>query len=125
MIKILYQEYYSDLMCQEKTKTFYSLNALKDWIFQQMVQPYDRKFAMFFPLPKTMERIARTGPCSIELCTGSSSGLIIRIDQIENEIGIIFSDGKHTSGEKYWNEEIKGWLEECEKFRIHPSFKFA
>lgn len=121
MIKIYYDEYLNDF-CHKKgqTKTFSDLGELKNWIFGKMKQPYDTPYAMYFPDPRKKDQ----EPSSIDFQEYRGS-MQVWIHQIQNENGIIFSDGTLTSGQKHWNDEIKNWLIECNEFKKKPTFNFV
>ena len=44
---------------------------------------------------------------------------------MENDKGIIFSDGKRTCKQCHWNDEVKKWLTNLEQRRKQPKFKFV
>lgn len=121
MIRIYYEEYYNDYKKEYYEKEFRNLTDLEDWIFWQMKRPYDHKdktnrYAMFFP--------HLTEPSRIEF-TPTWGGPSYWIDMIENDFGIMFSDGKYTNGYTHWNDEVKEWLAHCDKRRDTPEFKFV
>ena len=120
MIKVDYEIYHNDYRRSDKVITFGSLDELKDWLFGQMKRPYNDSYAMYFPNPNR----ADAEPSSIEIHPDFGEPTIL-IHQIENENGIIFSDGRHTSGQKHWNNQIKEWLVLCNNFKKAPQFKFA
>lgn len=126
MIRIKCEHYWNDFIRKNEIKTFASLDALADWIFGQMQQDYtgSHSCVMSFPTPEAAKRIGETGPWRIEFTPqrGSES---IWIYCIENSDGIIFSDGRFTSGQKHWTTEVQQWLTACEARRRGPTFNFV
>lgn len=127
MIKIDYEEYYSDSNRMFKKVEFKSLKELADWIFENVRNGYSDKsrgrYLLWFPTPQKMERIKNDGPARIEFRPLNSSSYIW-IHMITNGKRIIFSDGKLTEGRTYWNQAVRKWLEECEYRQYHPGFVF-
>jgi len=125
MIKIKYERYWNDFIRKNEEKTFVDLDALANWIFGQMQQDYTKdSLVMSFPTPEKVKRIKASGPYRIEFKPqrGEESFWIYLI---ENSDGIIFSDGKFTSGQKHWSSEVQAWLTACEKRRTCPTFNFV
>lgn len=121
MLKIKYEQVspVNDENNKHLEKSFISLETLENWIFDQMSQDYtgDSK-AMSFP------RLASpNGPSCISF-TPTCTGEKYCIHQIENGIGIVFSDGTHTAGQKHWSKDIQTWLTHCEERRRNPTFNF-
>lgn len=126
MIKIFYEEYYNDFKRTQKTNTFSDLQQLADWIFEQMQLDYTKEtWALFFPTPEILERLHEAGPCRIEFHPYRCGGPTYWIRKIESGEGILFSDGTYTAGQRYWNEEIKKWLRECDHRKKNPTFHFV
>ena len=124
-MKVIFEKYINDYNRKSETKTFASLTELENWIFGQMQQDYSRnRYAMWFPLPESVEKYKQDGPGRIEFrpCRGGED---IWIHQIEGNDGIIFSDGRFTSGQKYWTIDVQNWLVHCEQRRKNPKFNFA
>lgn len=124
-MKVIFEKYIDDYNCKSETKTFTSLTELESWIFGQMQQDYARnRYAMWLPLPESVKKYKQDGPGSIEFrpCCGGES---ILIHQIESNDGIIFSDGRFTSGQKHWTIAVQNWLVHCEQRRKNPKFNFA
>ena len=121
---VKYERYWNDYHRKDETKTFLNLAELENWIFNQMQQDYTKDFVMSFPTPKKASRIKATGPWSIEFhpTWGEEN---IYIHKIENSTGIIFSDGRFTSGLKHWTHEVQEWSTHCEEHRKNPKFNFA
>lgn len=116
MISIRYEEYYNDFKRKNYEKRFKDLEELEEWIFGQMRQDYSKElYIMYFP------RKEASSIDFIPFCGGPS----IFIHQIENEEGILLSDGEFTSGQKHMSHKIKEWCEHCEERRKAPKFKFV
>lgn len=125
MLRVKYERYLNDFHHKSETKSFADLIELESWMFGQMQQDYSGdKGAMSFPTPRKAKRIGENGPWCIELrpVYGEEQ---IWIHQIETPNGIIFSDGRFTSGKKYWTGEVQEWLMHCEQRRKNPQFNFA
>ena len=112
MYTIKYEEYINDYMRKSYTKTFSSLSAIEDWMFDQMQQSYDR---MWFP---------KTEPSRIEINPGRHSPNIW-IYLISSSRGIEFSDGRFTNGQKHWSKEVQAWLKHCNERKNTPQFTFV
>lgn len=120
MITVCYEEYHNDYFRKEHEKRFANLAELEEWIFGQMKQDYSDKekgwLRMFFPVHETPSRIGFTPQWGGPNCW---------IHQIESERGIIFTDGRHTAGQKHWNQEVRDWLKHCKERQYSPKFVFA
>lgn len=119
-----FERYWNDYRRKDETKTFSGLAELENWMFGQMQQDYTKDFVMTFPTPAAAVRIKADGPWAIEFRPkwGDEN---IWIHLIENDAGIIFSDGKFTAGLKHWIREVQEWLTHCEERRKSPKFNFA
>lgn len=101
---------------------FAGLDDLEDWIFGQMRCGYSDKHAMSFPDGDAFRGIVFLpyGP--------DGNGFLyscIRIHRIDNEDGIIFSDGYTTNGQEHCSKEVQEWLEGCRKRQMEPKFHFV
>lgn len=47
------------------------------------------------------------------------------IYQIENENGIVFSNGKYTDGQKFCSKKVNDWLSECQEKMKSRRFNFV
>lgn len=122
MIKIKYEEVspVNDDYNKHLEKSFIALETLENWIFDQMSQNYaDNPHIMSFTNPKSPN-----GPSCISF-TPAYGGENYRIHQIETDMGIIFSDGTHTAGQKHWSKDVQNWLMHCEERRKNPTFTFV
>lgn len=124
MIKIKYERYWNDFTRKNEEKTFPDLDALADWIFSQMQQDYTKDFVMSFPTPEKVKQINENGPYRIEF-KPTRSGESFWIYLIENANGIIFSDGRFTSGRKHWSTVAQEWCTACDRRQHAPTFNFV
>ncbi len=126
MIKVGYEKYWCDFHRQSEEMNFSTLEELENWIFSQMEVKYsdDGSHLMSFPTPVKVERIRENGPWTIEF-TPTTTGPTIWIHQIEDENGIIFSDGKLTCGLRHWSKAVQEWLIHCDKRQHNPQFNFV
>lgn len=124
MFRVKYERYWNDYRRRHEEKHFSDLAELEEWIFGQMQQNYTNPSAMSFPTPKKAERIKADGPWSIEFrpVWGEEN---IWIHLIESPSGIVFSDGKFTSGQKHWSKAVQEWLTRCDQRQNAPKFNFA
>lgn len=124
-IKIKYEKYYNDSKKNYYEKEFSSLAQLEEWIFQQIEQIKQNysypDFLICFP-----DLNSQNKTINITLIKDSPS---IWIHQIENEQGILLSDGKYTAGRNHMSNQVKEWCSHCRKRLIaSPSetqFKFV
>lgn len=125
MIRVEYQKYWNDLRTQNGlVKTFYSLKDVENWLFDNASRSRGGYNNLFFPPTVPTNWKANPEPSRIE--THDAEDWDIWIHRIDNENGIIFSDGKYTSGMKHWNEEVKEWLARCaERKADKPQFNFV
>jgi len=116
-------EYWNDYRKRERKERFMDLEHLADWIFDQMQVDYTSKnwrFSLYFPKCETRDRISH-----ISLMP-EYNGPTFWIKLIEEDgLGIIFSDGTFTVGQKYCTKRVKKWLAECDERQHKPTFNFA
>lgn len=122
MLKVKIERYLNDFCRKDETKSFDDLIKLEDWMFGQMQQKHSE--GMRFPTPEAAERIGEKGPWRIEFRPVRGEATIW-IHQIETPCGIIFSDGRYTSGQRHWTEEVQEWLVHCEQRCKNPKFNFV
>ena len=122
MLKVKYERYWNDSYRRNEVLSCSDLDRLADWMFDKIQQDYSK--AMFFPTPEKVAQIGEKGPWKIELRPRWGEEQIW-IHQIENECGIIFSDGKFTSRQKHWSKAVQEWLVQCEERRLRPKFNFV
>lgn len=122
MIKITYEYYCMDYDRQHKlTKTFSDLKDLEDWIFETAIGDVSDCFVLNFPSEENCD------PYRISIKLGYKFGHSHHywIHQIENEKGIIFSDGTYTSKQKHWSKEVIEWCKHCEDKRHNLHYNFV
>ncbi len=125
MITVYYEKYWNDFMRKEETVTFYSLESVADWIFNQMRCDYTKNTHMMsFPTPEAAKRIGEDGPWGIEF-TPEHGGPMFWIHMMKEGEKIIFTDGKMTAGKKHWSQAVKEWLPSCRERQKAPCFDFA
>lgn len=119
MITVRYEEYHNDYHRKDHTMRLANLKDLEDWMFDQMKQDYSSKekgwLYMYFPVDE---------PSRIQF-SPQYGGSNFWIHQIENENGIIFTDGGHTASRKHWSQEVQEWLKHCKERQYAPKFVFA
>ena len=120
MINIKYQIFCTD-HGKHLEKNFQDLTELENWIFNQMRRSYSN---MYFPIGnrKCPDQLLRMD-CIVFLPVEYEGQYLIH--EIENERGIIFSDGLYTNEQKHVSSEIKPWLMHCEERRQNPTFNFV
>lgn len=125
MLRVKFERYWNDYHRRDDSKPFDDFSDLENWLFSQMQQDYiNNSHVMSFPTPAAAKRIHADGPWSIEIQPKYGEEQIW-IHQIESSGRIIFSDGKFTSGKKYWTVDVQDWLTHCEQRRKNPQFNFA
>lgn len=113
MLKVKIEEYHNDNNFHYFTRDFNSLKELQAWVMSQMHVTVlkdwiwlDSKVAYF--------KIQPDGP-----------GWSYKIHQIEDEDGIIFSDGQHTAGQRHIADCVKQWLDDLKQELEAPKFNFV
>ncbi len=123
MYTVYYTEYFDDFMQNNKTKTFSSLEQIKNWLFEYAGY-YKGKLKLIIPDPE--DKLRKTGqPDRIESNPLSPSKPIIWVHKIADEKGIHFSDGHLTCGQRHWNEEIKNFCKNMNKEKNNPTYNFV
>jgi hypothetical protein len=113
MITVKYEEYHNDNCLFHRKKDFTSLDDFETWIKDQMRVDDLCEWIRFNPNVGYME-IQPDGP-----------GWLYSIHQIEDEDGIIFSDGKYTARQKHVADCVRKWMEEFKKHIKSPKFNFV
>lgn len=62
LIRVYCEEYKNDFQKKNCEKTFSDLDELKNWIFNQMKQDYNKYGAMTFPTLKFYNKYGFSGP---------------------------------------------------------------
>ena len=122
MITVSYEEYTNDIFRRPFTKTFGSLRSFEDWFFGLCDRDYDRYISL--PNPDRTD-IWKDGPSRMEVNCMWTQSKCYWVHMISREGKIIFSDGKHTSGQKHWNEETKQLCRDMLERKVHPRFNFG
>ena len=123
MITVKYERYWNDYIRKHEEKSFSSLADLEEWIFGKMQQDYAK--AMSFPTVEAAARIHNEGPWASEFrpVWGEEAFWIHQISYSHG--GIIFTDGKFTSGQRHWSKEVQSWLDHCKERCSAPKFNFS
>lgn len=123
MITVRMIQYWNDYHKKELRERFGCLEELADWIFDQMRADYTSgrgRDLLSFPMCDTDDRIYEIS------VRPEYGGCVFWIKQIEDEnLGIIFSDGTFTAGQKYCTKVVREWLVGCEARKKNPVFDFA
>ena len=107
------EEYICDYNRKNFTKTFYSLEAIEEWLFEMMQWSY--KDHMWFPKERPSRIEINPAPRSPE----------VWIYLITSERGVEFSSGKMTDGQAHWSKRVQEWLKHCDERKNKPNFTFA
>lgn len=125
MVTVYYEKYWNDFCRKQEAKSFRSLEEVADWIFNSMQRDYTGdSVAICFPTPEKAERIHSEAPWSIEF-TPERGGPCLWVHKMTEGGKIIFTDGKMTTGQRHWSNEVRNWCQSCEERRKAPKFDFA
>lgn len=119
MLYVRYEEYTNDFTRRYCDKSFASFDAFADWLFGLCDGLYEERISI--PDPTR----CRTGPYRIEVNCYRAQNKCYWVHQIERDGKIIFSDGKFTSGQKHWNEEVQKLCANMIRRRNQPVFNFG
>lgn len=123
MITVRMIQYWNDYHKRDLREQFRNLKELEDWIFGQMRMDYSSKAGanlLSFPECDAECRIYRIS------VRPEYGGYVYWIKLIEDrDIGIVFSDGSFTAGQKHCTREVREWLAGCEARKMNPTFRFA
>lgn len=123
MITVRMIQYWNDYHKKELRECFGNLKGLEEWIFEQMRVNYAAEWGkdyLSFPKCDTCDRIYEIS------VRPEQGGYVFWIKMIEDEeLGIIFSDGTFTAGQKHCTKTVREWLAECEVRKNNPVFHFA
>ena len=124
MMTIYYDEYVSDLNIKARERSgFYSWKEIEDWVFGLCASgKYSDKISV--PIPDRTD-IWKDGPSAIEVNCCWTEGKTYRIHKVTNSDGIVFSDGRYTSGQRHWNDEAKNACRSIRQRAINPTFNFV
>ena len=113
MLKVKIEKYHNDYNFDHMIYKFNSFFELKEWILKQM-HVSDLKEWIRFSSSPIFFRMQPDGP-----------GWSYKIHQIEDDDGIIFSDGQYTAGQKHIADCVKRWLDEFKQELETPKFNFV
>lgn len=113
MLKVRIEEYHDDHHFNHQIYNCESLNALKEWILKQMNVSNLKDWISFSANPVYF-RIQPDGP-----------GWSYKIHLIEDDDGIIFSDGQHTAGQRHIADCVVQWLDDFKRELETPKFNFV
>lgn len=120
MIEIKIERYVTGSARTYLKKQFRDLDELERWIFDQMWERYSN--AMYFPTP-TDKWNENCFPKAIEFCPIGGE-TVFYIHLIQNENGILFSDGICTFGKRHCSKNVQEWLIRCKDLAENPVFNF-
>lgn len=121
MITIKYEEYTNDYIRKYKDHTVPFLQSFEDWFFNLCDGDYSKKIS----IPDPKHSVCKDGPYRMEVNCVWTQNKCYWVHQIMRDGKIIFSDGKFTSGQKYWNEDMKQLCSEMLKRKAKPVFNFG
>ncbi len=113
MLKVRIEEYHNDNNFKHQVQTFTSFDALKQWVLGVMHVSCLKDWISFSYNP-IFFRMQPDGP-----------GWSYKIHLIEDQDGIIFSDGQHTSGQRHIADYVKRWLDDFKQELEAPKFNFV
>lgn len=113
MLQVRIEKYHNDNNFNHTVYNCESLNALKEWVLKQMNVSTLKDWISFSSNPVYF-RIQPDGP-----------GWSYKIHLIEDQDGIIFSDGQHTAGQRHIADCVKRWLDEFKQELECPKFNFV
>lgn len=122
MIQVFYDEYTNDFWKPQKERAFHTLADFKDWFFDLCKGKYEDKISV--PNPDRTD-IWKDGPSAMEVNCVWEDNKTYRVHMLERDGAIIFSDGRHTNGQKHWNEETKQMCRDMIQRRKTPTFNFV
>lgn len=123
MIRVRIIEYWNDFRQREYEEYFDGLRDLAEWIFRRMKADYSGRHGkrlLSFPECSTDDRISEIW---FRPEYAAHAFLIKQIEDVN--LGILFSDGTYTAGQKHCTREVRLWLAECRKRQENPVFNFA
>lgn len=123
MITVRMIQYWNDYHKKELREQFRDLKELEDWIFGQMRVDYSSEHGrnlLSFPKCDTERWIYQIS------VRPEYGGYVYWIKLIEDrDMGIVFSDGTFTAGQKHCTRAVREWLAGCEARKRNPTFHFA
>ena len=118
MLKVTYQDS-KEWSNVKHTENFNDLSELTDWMFKSAIKNVEGKYEMRFPDKRYR--------CSVNWWMGREKGQRY-IRMVENEKGIIFSDGTYTSRQYFISDGFLSWCKDSEELAKNgyvPSYNFV
>lgn len=118
MLKVTYQDS-KEWSNVKHTENFNDLSELTDWMFKSAIKNVEGKYEMQFPNKRYR--------CSANWWMGREKGQRY-IRMVENEKGIIFSDGTYTSRQYFISDGFLSWCKDSEELAKNgyiPSYNFV
>ena len=112
MLKVKFEEYHNDYNFHYFTERFNSLKELQTWVMSKMHVSCPKEWIRFSSNP-IFFRMQPDGP-----------GWSYKIHLIEDDDGIIFSDGEHTAGQRHIARCVVEWFDEFRCELDCPVFNF-
>lgn len=122
MFTIYGEKYYNDFTRQNVRMSFHSLNEIYDYM-KSISYGFSDKYGNYFP--------TRRGDdynwCGRISCSDKEDKLYRNfwIYKIENENGILYSNGRYTDGEKFCAKIVEDWLMDCRNKMENKKFSFV
>ena len=113
MITVKYEHYYNDNNFSHRVENFEDLTHLEKWIYDKMHVGELSKWIRFNYDPAYIT-LQPEGP-----------GLNVHIHQIEDEDGILFSDGEYTNLQSHVADCVKQWMCEFKERLKAPKYNFV
>ena len=121
MLKVYGEHYVNDHNRRNVVYKFTDLAELEEWLFDQPEACYNMRFSVY---KKGKNPAYSDLPFSINICLNKNRGVELWIHRIDNEEGIIFSDGVMTNGRKHWSKKVEDWCRHCDERWRKPTFIF-
>lgn len=116
MIKITYENHYNYIYKEQcLTMSFQSLEEFKEWLKSNIVGNINTSDYLWWP--------HRKNDCFISYSIRGKGNCYINL--IENEKGIIFSDGKYTSNKTHMSNQFFEWCQEQIKEQEMTQYNFV
>lgn len=115
-------KYHNDYTKRPFTMRFNSLNDIFEYM-KKISKNFSAQYGNYFP---TRRGTDYDWCCRIS-CNDTEDGVYddFWICQIENENGILYSDGRYTHGERFCAKFVESWLADCELKRKNNKPRFV
>lgn len=113
MLNVKYEIYYNDYNFSHRIEEFENLEHIEKWIYNKMHVSDLNKWIRFNHQPAYIT------------IQPEGAGMSIHIHQIEDEDGILFSDGEHTNLQSHVADCVKKWMEAFKERLKAPKFNFV